>query len=173
MQPVATATAIEAAKVASAATLEVRTSAAKPASWIDHVSVFCRVRISGSGCVELMLVLCACSPTTLAWWNQAKLSSRWNRRGTVCVLTWSNSAVSLFDSVREVLLRCFTLSFVNYVLPSTSGDKKSAESRVKELEEALAAQRAESKKALDAAKDSSALRERGYAERLASLVRDV
>ena len=83
------------------------------------------------------------------------------------------AVVSLFGSVHEVLLRCFTLTFVNYVLPSTSGDKKSAESRVKELEEALAAQRAESKKALDAAKDSAALRERGYAERLVGLARDV
>ena len=44
---------------------------------------------------------------------------------------------------------------------------------MKELEEALVAQLTESKKVLDAAKDSAALRERVYAERLAELVRDV
>ena len=44
---------------------------------------------------------------------------------------------------------------------------------MKELEDALAKQRAESKKALDDAKDSAALREKEYAERLASLTRDV
>ena len=49
------------------------------------------------------------------------------------------------------------------------GDKESAELRVKELEEALAAERTESKKAADAAKDSTAARERGYAEQLASI----
>ena len=58
-------------------------------------------------------------------------------------------------------------------MPSNSGDKASAESRVKELEEALASQRAESKKTLDATKDAAAVRERGYAERLAGLARDV
>ena len=39
----------------------------------------------------------------------------------------------------------------------------------KELEEALAAQRAESKKELDAAMNSAATRERGYADQLAAL----
>ena len=58
-------------------------------------------------------------------------------------------------------------------MPSTSDDKASAESRVKELEEALAAQRAESKKFLDATKAAAALREKEYAERLSSLTRDV
>ena len=62
---------------------------------------------------------------------------------------------------------------MNYNLPSASGDKTSAEARVKELEKALAAQRAESKKELDAAKDSAAGRERVYAEQLAELARDV
>jgi len=52
---------------------------------------------------------------------------------------------------------------------ATSGEKTAAESRVKELEEALAAQRAESKKELDAATKSAAMRERGYAEQLAEL----
>ena len=58
-------------------------------------------------------------------------------------------------------------------MSSFSGDKASAESRVKELEEAIASQRAESKKTLDAAKDAATVRERGFAERLASLARDV
>ena len=44
---------------------------------------------------------------------------------------------------------------------------------MKEVEDALAKQRAESKKALDDAKNSAALREKHYAERLASLTRDV
>ena len=62
---------------------------------------------------------------------------------------------------------------MNDICPSISGDKATAESRVKELEDALAKQRAESKKALDDANDSAALREKEYAERLASLTRDV
>ena len=62
---------------------------------------------------------------------------------------------------------------MNDIWPSISDDKASAESRVKELEDALAKQRAESKKALDDAKNSAALREKNYAERLASLTRDV
>ena len=62
---------------------------------------------------------------------------------------------------------------MNDICPSISGDKATTDSRVKELEEALAKQRAESKKALDDAKDSTALREKNYAERLASLTRDV
>ena len=62
---------------------------------------------------------------------------------------------------------------MNDICPSISGDKATAESRVKELEEALAKECAESKKALDDAKDSAALREKNYAERLASLTRDV
>jgi len=41
-----------------------------------------------------------------------------------------------------------------------SGDKTSAEKRVKELEEALATQVAESKKATDAAQRSAAVREK-------------
>ena len=44
---------------------------------------------------------------------------------------------------------------------------------MKELEEALAAQRAESKKELDAATNSAAARERGYAEQLAELTQVV
>ena len=43
----------------------------------------------------------------------------------------------------------------------------------KELEEALAAQRAESKKELDAATDSATARERGYADQLAALAQVV
>ena len=62
---------------------------------------------------------------------------------------------------------------MNDILPSIPGDKASAESRVKELEEAIASQRAESKKTLDAAKDAAAVRERGFAERLVVLARDV
>ena len=54
-----------------------------------------------------------------------------------------------------------------------TGDKATAESRVKELEETLAKERAESKKALDDAKNSAALREKDFAERLANLTRDV
>ena len=74
----------------------------------------------------------------------------------------------------ESLLHCLCLvECLNYCLPSNSDDKASAESRVKELEDALAKQRVESKKALDDAKNSAALREREYAERLASLTRDV
>ena len=46
-------------------------------------------------------------------------------------------------------------------------------SRVKELEDALAKERAESKKALDDAKNSAAPCEKDFAERLASLTRDV
>ena len=56
---------------------------------------------------------------------------------------------------------------------ATSGEKTAAESRVKELEEALATQCAESKKELDAATNSAAARERVFAERLAVLVQDV
>ena len=88
----------------------------------------------------------------------------------VCVLTWSNSVVSLFDYVAEVP---FVLSLLcrlfESLLPSNAGDKASAESRVKELEEALASQRAESKKTLDATKDAAAVREKEYAGRLAGL----
>ena len=47
-----------------------------------------------------------------------------------------------------------------------------AESK-KELEEALAAQRAESKKELDAATDSATARERRYADQLAALAQAV
>ena len=54
-----------------------------------------------------------------------------------------------------------------------SGDKASAESRVKELEDALAKERAESKKALDDTKNSATLREKDFTERLANLTRDV
>ena len=70
-------------------------------------------------------------------------------------------------------LYVFALSIMNEICTCISGDKATAESRVKELEEALAKERAESKKALDDAKDSAALREKNYAERLASLTRDV
>ena len=70
-------------------------------------------------------------------------------------------------------LYVFALSIVNDIWPSISGDKASPESRVKELEDALAKERAESKKALDDAKNSAALREKDFAERLASLSRDV
>ena len=59
---------------------------------------------------------------------------------------------------------------MNDICPSISGDKATDESWVKVLE---AKQQAESKKALDDAKDSAALREKNYAERLASLTRDV
>ena len=45
VQPIATATAIEAAKVTSVATDGVGTSGAKPAPWSEHVSAFCRVRV--------------------------------------------------------------------------------------------------------------------------------
>ena len=62
---------------------------------------------------------------------------------------------------------------MNDICVSISGDKVAAESRVKELEEALAKQLEESKKALDDAKNSAALREKNYAECLASLTRDV
>ena len=58
-------------------------------------------------------------------------------------------------------------------MPSNADDKASAESRVKELEEALEAQRAESKKILDATKAAATVREKEYAEWLASLTRDV
>ena len=70
-------------------------------------------------------------------------------------------------------LQCLALSIMNYMRSATSGEKTSAESHVKELEEALAAQCAESKKELDAAKDSAAGRERVYAEQLAELAREV
>ena len=60
-------------------------------------------------------------------------------------------------------LYVFALSIVNDICPSISGDKATAEFQVKELEEALAKERAESKKALDDAKDSAALREKNYA----------
>ena len=70
-------------------------------------------------------------------------------------------------------LYVFALSIVNDIWPSISGDKASAESRVKEVEDALAKERTESKKALDDAKNSAALREKDFAERLASLTRDV
>ena len=62
---------------------------------------------------------------------------------------------------------------MNDICPSISGDKASAESRVKDLEDALAKQLDESKKALDDAKNSTALREKNYAERLASHTRGV
>ena len=121
-----------------------------------------------------MLVPCACSPSSSTWWNQAKLLPRLNRRETICALSWSNSAVSVFDfCIRSSFRSVFALSIVNDIWPSNSGDKAYAESRVKESEEAIASQRAESKKTLDAAKDAAAVREREFAERLASLTRDV
>ena len=80
----------------------------------------------------------------------------------------------MFDfRIRSFFCSVFALSIVNDIWPSNSGDKAYAESRVKELEEAIASQRAESKKTLDAAKDTAAVRERGFAERLAGLARDV
>ena len=65
------------------------------------------------------------------------------------------------------------MSIVNKIWPSISGDKASAKSRVKDLEDALAKQCDESKKALDDAKNSAALHKKEYAERLASVTRDV
>ena len=62
---------------------------------------------------------------------------------------------------------------MNYALPSYSGDKKLAEARVKELEEALATQAAESKKAADAVQHSTAARGKEYAERLTGLAQNV
>ena len=47
VRTVATATALEAAKIASASTPQIGTSAAKPAPWVEHVSVFCRVFLLG------------------------------------------------------------------------------------------------------------------------------
>ena len=47
VKTVATATSIEAAKTASASTPQIGTSAAKPAPWVEHVSVFCRVFLLG------------------------------------------------------------------------------------------------------------------------------
>ena len=47
VQTVATATSIEAAKIASTSTPEIGTSAAKPAPWVEHVSVVCRVLMLG------------------------------------------------------------------------------------------------------------------------------
>ena len=44
---------------------------------------------------------------------------------------------------------------------------------MKELDEALASQRAESKKILDASKAAAAAREKEYAERLAGLAQNV
>ena len=41
VKTVATATTIEAAKIASASTPEIGTSAARPAPWVEHVSVVC------------------------------------------------------------------------------------------------------------------------------------
>ena len=54
-----------------------------------------------------------------------------------------------------------------------SGDKAAAETRVKELEEALATQAAESKKAADTAQRSAAAREKEYTERLGGLAQNV
>ena len=51
VRTVATATTFEAAKIASSSTPQVGTSAAKPAPWVEHVSVFCRVFILGFICV--------------------------------------------------------------------------------------------------------------------------
>ena len=67
----------------------------------------------------------------------------------------------------------FALSIVNDIWPSIPGDKASAETRVKELEEALATQTAESKKAADAAQHSAAAREKEHAERLVGLAQNV
>ena len=100
--------------------------------------------------------------------------SRSNKRGTTCALPWSNSAVIVFDfRRRSYFCSVVALSIVNNICLSISGDKASAESQVKDLEDALAKQRDESKKALDDAKNSAALREKEYAEHLASLARDV
>ena len=97
--------------------------------------------------------------------------SRWSRRETLYALTWNSSPVSVF-AASEALFAVFYFTDFELCLPDL-GDKKSAEDRVKELEDTLAKQRVESKKALDDAKDSAALREKEYAERLASLTRDV
>ena len=86
-----------------------------------------------------------------------------------CVMTWSDSVVSLLlplfsEALFAILCLC---RFINCMRFATSGEKTSAESRAKELEEALVTQRAESKKELDAATNSATARERGYAEQLA------
>ena len=59
---------------------------------------------------------------------------------------------------------CHLLLILNHLCYAASGEKK-------ELEEALAAQCAESKKELEAASSSAAARERGYANQLATLAR--
>ena len=47
VKTVATATSIEASKIASTSTPQIGISAAKPAPWVEHVSVVCRVLILG------------------------------------------------------------------------------------------------------------------------------
>ena len=51
VRTVATATTIEAANIASTSTPQIGTSAAKPAPWIEHVSVFLSSLPSGPFCV--------------------------------------------------------------------------------------------------------------------------
>ena len=76
----------------------------------------------------------------------------------------------MFDfCIRSSFYSVFALAIGNDIWPSIPGDKASAETRVKELEEALATQAAESKKAADTAQRSAAAREKEYAERLAGL----
>ena len=61
------------------------------------------------------------------------------------------------------LVQVIALLILNCLCYAVSGEKK-------ELEDALAAHREESKKELDAASRSAAARERGYANQLAALV---
>jgi len=62
---------------------------------------------------------------------------------------------------------------VNVICPFSLVDKSAAESRIQELEKTLDKEREESKKALNDVRESAASREKSFAERLASLTRDV
>ena len=105
VKTVATATTIEAAKIASVSTPEIGTSAAKPAPWVEHVSVVCRVLILVMFVYNLCWFHYACNPFTSTWLNQAKLLSRLNKRGTTYALPWSNLTVSVFDFFMPLLCR--------------------------------------------------------------------
>ena len=88
-----------------------------------------------------------------------------------CPLTRSSSAASFLLPLHLAIFEL--LWILSYVLPLYAGEKKLTESRVKELEDALATQAAELKKAAEAAEISSTAAEKMCMERLAFLAQNV
>jgi len=98
VHPMDTTAVVEAAKATVVATPEVGTSASTPEPWTNHVSTFCLARVVLGLCMlQIMLTACVCSLSTAHWRILPKLMSRWSRRGMACVMTWSDSVVSLLS----------------------------------------------------------------------------